>query len=352
MRFAGLSKLLLVTGLAFPLTSIWAAPAQTGRAASTLPRSAVATSGVVATKLQNAIAESQKQLGTLQPWEEKIFLEEVVPQYQRFIRDYRAVGAGLNVDVDIEGIKAYLKFYAPKALKRENAPLLIALKPDASCVPCTAALEGVKKLAGERMVRRGFVPVFLTSEELARVTDDEKLVQAVAQRQAVGSLLIAWGNAPVEDEAHADEGKFLVRSVLSLRDIPRSEGRMEIFPTESFERPVRLLLTDFLNELGTRSFDRARDSAIEEEKDGYAVEVSGIREFAQYQALKNAVFALVPDGMSIDERKVSRGKVVFSVLTAKPIEEVKVHFSTVKMEKGKLVSTGSDAQSIQMEIRP
>lgn len=327
-------------------------------------------------RLQAAMREYAKTLGTLEPWQAALFSEEVVPQASRFVRDYRPAGPKVAIDVDLESLKNYLKFYAPKTLKREGAELFVALRPEPGCVKCGESFGEIRKLVKERVERRGLVPVFALPEGLedpaaapkppagkktppasnsgtrpelrfdAKLTGktlDERVQALAGQTKAAGTLLVEWRKAPMDDvdAAHADEVRFQVRMGLQFRDILKQEGSLEIFENGSFDRTVSQILTDFLTELGSKADKALLQAGAESDREGYWLELSGIRDFAQFNELKTRLssFVATKEGLSFEERKLSRGKAVFEVYSASPrtLDEVKLLFSefqsgTTKME--------------------
>ena len=52
----------------------------------------------VPAQLKAALASSEARLGALEPWQKRIFADEALPQYQRFIRDYRSSASGVKAD--------------------------------------------------------------------------------------------------------------------------------------------------------------------------------------------------------------------------------------------------------------
>src|SRR4051794_9867340 len=98
------------------LTAVIAMPHITGRAQAAPPAKAATSDGAdaVSTQLKSAVTASASKLGELEPWQKRIFSEEVVPQYQRFVRDYRSSGtSGVTAEIDLESLRQYLRFYAP-----------------------------------------------------------------------------------------------------------------------------------------------------------------------------------------------------------------------------------------------
>lgn len=311
-------------------------------------------------RLKVALVEFQKELGTLEPWQKKVFDEEVVPQFQRFIRDYRAAQSSTQVDIDSENLKNYLRFYAPKVLQRQSPQILVVLKTDASCAKCGESFEEIKNLVRERLERRGLVPVWMALQDLGEVgklkgKDLEEGVAALAQdKQAVGVLVHQWNLAPNDpnDTAHADEHRYQIRSFLSLRDISRHPGQVEILEPENFGKSTGRLLTDFFTDLGAK-VERIQATQGDPGKDEYLVEVIGIRDFSQYALVKEAVLTRLQSspGIRAEEQRISRGRVGFAVFSSKGVEDLKAQISGLAVGSNRLALIQADAQVIQMEIR-
>lgn len=265
-------------------------------------------SDAVARQIQKALAGSQAQLGNLEPWQEKIFLDEIIPQSQRFIRDYRRSRTGIDVDVDLDTMRNYLRFYAPQALKKSAPIIIVGLAPGEDCEPCNTRLPVIRALVKDRLERRGFSVVFAKSADpqlLSRLSDEKK---------ADGIFTAAWARAIADeiDAAHADEVRYAIKCQLTLKDFPKQEGSLEIFETGSFEKSVGQLMTDFMTEIGGQVSKVSSRSGEESQASAISVEVRGIRGYAAYARLKEKLGALSEtSGIVFDERKVSAGKVVF-----------------------------------------
>jgi len=117
-------------------------------------------------QLKRAVNESLTKLGNLDPQQKKIFDEEVVPQYSFFVKDYSQIGNKVSVQVDIDAIKNYLGFSAAKNIPTGTTQLLLYLKVDPHCPKCVEATADVHKMIQARVERRGFVPLWITPEEL------------------------------------------------------------------------------------------------------------------------------------------------------------------------------------------
>jgi hypothetical protein len=82
-----------------------AAPKPAPAAAKASPAAAAPGRDPLTVKLQAALSDSLRQIGALEPWQQKVFNEEILTQPTRFIRDFRSQGGGVVVVVDVEGVK-------------------------------------------------------------------------------------------------------------------------------------------------------------------------------------------------------------------------------------------------------
>ena len=297
----------------------------------------------VARKLKTALIESEPRLGELEPWQKKLFDEEAIPQFQRFIRDYRraqthsgTANSGLSVDVDIDSLKSYLRFYGPKSLNAAPAgeradsavkeiPFLVYAHSTEDCgTKCVSSGPGLRKLIAARLLRRGLKPMWLTERDLGPGKDfqgkvlHEKIAALVSSRAAAGALVVEWGKAPAEDEAHADEVNYFIQTWMDVRGLGeqpfKNEGRIELMDSDRFEASFAKLATDAFTDLGARVALAEKSSGRKGESDESAVGVSllGVRDFAQVSAFKTALQEKFPTA-SVQERRLSRGNVTLVV---------------------------------------
>ncbi|MCM2322137.1 MAG: hypothetical protein NDJ90_02640 [Oligoflexia bacterium] len=337
---------LLLLGLGFGAT-----PA--GAVESSPPPSS-ASAGDVSLKLQNAVAGGEAQLGALEPWQKRIFTEEVVSRPQRFVKDYRASGAGgLIVDVDYTSIRNYLKFFAtPALLKGDAAKVLLALKAESGCARCAAAMPEMKRVAQLRMERRGLAPTWLPETELkyGGKALEEYLVRLGEEKKAPVVLLLSSEKAPIDpdDPAHADEVRFLVRAMLWVRGVSKLDGRLEILENDSIERTADRLLTDFLTELGSRL--AKTQAGANQEREKLLVEVTGIRGYPRYLEVKQRLFSLSGEEVRVEERRLSKGKAVFAFFSQKPERELKRLVMALDLGhtvKVSFIETGAAAPAVE-----
>lgn len=302
-------------------------------------------------QLQQLILDAESKLAPLEPWQTKIFREEVVPQSQKFVRDFRQSTAGLNVEIDFDAIKNYLRFYAPKHFPLDQAmkgpEILLSLVAESTCTKCIQSAAELKKLMKERVERRGFIPTWIEALSSDQV---EKLL---SNGNKVAALLVETKKAAGDDEdaAHADEQRFTIRSSLQIRGLGQQKGQLEIFDTGSFEKTAHQLLTDLFAEVG-KKLDQNLTQSNSSERNEYLLEVTGIQSFGHYERVKKTIFSLVTLSKNtllatIEERKISRGRVGFAIVTNQPLAEVKTFFARLAED---LNEPGMSQSGIQWEI--
>ncbi len=343
-----LLSLVLISGL---MSSAFADPVKPALEA----RAPAADEDAVVRKLKAAVLESQALLGPLEPWQKTIFEEEAVPQYQRFIKDYRSAQAHsgsavsqLNVALDMESLKNYLKFYAPVTLKREEKRLdaLVFLKFEEDCEKCVAASPALRKLVKSRLERRGLRPVWVSIDDLGAPVEaaadaelkgkvlDERVVDLARVRNAAAALVLQWHKAPIDDidTAHADEKRFVIHSLLLVRakgagksegstlGIARNEGKLELFENDRFETQAARLLTDAFTDMGVEASRLESGKTIGEDDSGedkpeLALEIGGIRDFAQIAQI-NALLKAKLSASTFEQRRIWRGHVIYAISPA------------------------------------
>ena len=346
------------------ISVLWVCAAQ----AASKPASPVEKNTDVALKLQRALLAAEERLGALEPWQQKLFREEVVPQSQRFIRDFRQSSEGVQADIDFESIRNYLRLYGPKVIPGEKggSQLLVLLRAEPDCAKCVESTNGIRKLVKERLERRGIAPIWATAEQVdPKLTGkalEEQFSKVVNETKNRASLVVEWKKAVGDDEdaAHADELKYTVRAILGARGLGKQEGQLEIFDTGNFEKTAARLLTDLFTEAGAQVEKAAIQGsmgAVEAEREGFTLEVSGIQGFAHYQRLKKMISQLVAGAkdkalLTVEESKIARGKAVFSVFTGRSLADVKALFSRLGDEMAEPgAGDTSFSSSVQVEVR-
>lgn len=389
--------------------------AHDARAEDRAPANAPQAEGIVR-KLKAALMESATKLGgsgqvaEMSPWQKKLFEEEALPQYQRFIKNYRSAQthsgtavSSLVVDIDVDSLRNYLRFYAPQTLGRDvgSAPVLIYLRSEGTCLKCTAAGPGLRALAQARVERRGLTPVWIAVEdlgpggaELSGKVLEERIAQLAATRNAAASLVMQWGPAPADDvdTVHADESHYLLRTHIEARGLAgtgkavaagaparapitaKAEGAATLSESDSFEASAAKILADAFVELGAASqqaeLAQAGKGPVDAEDRELRLDVSGVRDFAQYSRLKAQVAAKFPSA-SLEDRLITRGRVVLALVGESTAPDtIRAQLSGFKLDDGQgrlaltpdapvpasngpqPASVGASGVTIALEIRP
>lgn len=289
--------------------------------------------------LKSSVVEAQSKMGNLEPWQKNIYSSEVIPQFQRFIRDYRGTGADLRVEVDTDSLKHYLTFYAPRFLKQKNPLILVSVKPDPNCEKCLSSQSTIQQLVRARLERRGMSSTFTNLDEMAPATSASALTDHLAslakQKGAVGFVSVQWELVPPDDldTAHADEKKYLIRSWVQIGEMSLQSRQKELLDTDSFESSAARILTDIFTDIGAK-IELADTNIAEAGKDEILVDIAGLKDFAQFQRVKTNLSNQLKDSASFEERVFSKGRVVFALYSKLKLEEIKKILNQSSLDPG------------------
>ena len=284
-------------------------------------------------QLKAVILEQYPRLAPLQPWQERLWQEEVIPHHLRFIKDYRTLPSGIQAEVDVEGIRNFLKFYAPAPLlkKPENLPrLAVFLDAQTPCERCTQALPQIKDYVATTLESRGLKSSWVSPQELGlegplvgEAQPIELRLSQVAQKQKTfGSLVVSWNPAPEEeiDTAHADEKRYWVEIHLSVQGAPRISRKKEILDNESFLLTVNHLMVDVFTDLGAQ----LENSSFEEsDTKEILITVSGKRDYSQYSLMKTQLADALKTYGILQDRFITQKELTFALPTSASLAEVR-----------------------------
>ncbi len=308
-------------------------------------------------QLKAAVIEFQPKLGSLEEWQKKIFLEEAVPQYTRFIRDYKGAAgkAGtLNIVIDEALLRNFLAFYAPKALKQEAPKILVALRTDAACEKCMAEAAEIKASIKSRLGLRGFnivwAPTPPNEEALlnGKMSADPIFSDTEAKKAAAFLLVRVHIQHPDEiDSAHADELRFGVDVSLSVPSFGaagvKREGSLDLLENDSLLAGMDRLLTESMAELGAK-VKQVLALGVSMGGKPTLIEVRGITDFAQYLRFKNGLQQQLGTDVWVEERRLTRGSSLLSVSMGKPSEIVKL-LKSMPLDAGKVLVLSEPSES-------
>jgi hypothetical protein len=294
-------------------------------------------------QLKGALLEEQKKLGIVDPWQKALYVNDVLPQYQKFIKDYtRSIPSdtgGMKVVVDEESLKRFLLFYGPHFLKKKGPRVLILLRPQPSCQKCVESLTVISELVQAQMWRRGLTPNLVSLDDLklpaTEVEVQDQVLAFTQQKGADATFVVQWGPAPVDDidTAHVDDLRFVLRTFLKVGNFGSVFKQRELLANDSFLVAATSLLVDLFTDLGT-TLEKEQLKIDSSGKAEVLIEVSGIQTFAQYMRVKSQIQVLLNEGSTIEERKLAPGQASFAVYTARSLEEVKHLFLNAQLDPG------------------
>lgn len=312
--------------------------------------------------LSRAVAESDSRLGTLDPWKRRIFDEEVVPQYSRFIKDYRPGANGLMIEVDYDAIVRYVAFYAPRTLKPadpKNVRIALFQKAQTGCDRCAGASDRIRQLMKPRMERRGFQITWLTfddlgSPDLSGKDLQEKAIEAANRKGALATLVIETRLAEADDPAHADEKKYVVETFWLAKPTGEADlrfvGQLEVMENDPLEQAAARLLSDAVSQFGGKAL-LAEKNEGEAKTQEYELVLNGVKDYAQFARLKAGISQALSDAAWVEERKLRRGQVVLGIRSQRSVDAVRRQLASVPSEAGKLVVISVEGERLDAEVR-
>ncbi len=345
------------------ITAIAAPPAPKGTPAAAKPAAPTADRGVQGS-LARAVSESAGRLGNLDPWKRRVFEEEVVPQYQRFIKDYRPGANGLVIEVDYDAILRYIAFYAPRTLKPtdpKQVKLVLYQRVEAGCARCVGAADRIRQLMKPRAERRGFHVIWLAGEDIPPVDVVgkeffDKIGEAAIRKGALGALVLDTRVAPVDaiDAAHADDKKYVVEVSWLAKPTGEAEfkfqGQLEVMENDSIDLAAARLLSDAVSQFGVRALLAEKNEGDAKSQE-YELVLSGIKDYAQFAKLKAGITQALSDATWVEERKMRRGQVVLGIRSSRTVEAVKRQLASVPAEAGKVAVTSIEGERLNAEVR-
>ncbi len=285
----------------------------------------------VQAKLRQAVSNSIHRLGALDAMQKRIFEEEVLEDYSRFIKDYRPGPNGaLSVEVDLENLRKYVQFHGARSVKHGNRKILVYVDPQKDCSKCESSREELVALLRNRLVRRMFEPEFVGTEvlldqPLAMRPLIDRLSDLAIERNASGALLVRVRLAPVDsiDTAHREDKRYEVDTQFMIRGDReiRYGNRLGVNDDESFALATKRLLISAFSDFGDK-VSRPRAGA-ETEQEELAIEVDGVSDFSHYSRVKAQIQERLKSLGVVEERRIARGKATFAVSGALRTEDAR-----------------------------
>ncbi|MEK7691164.1 MAG: hypothetical protein AAB425_09105 [Bdellovibrionota bacterium] len=328
--------------------------------------------------LKKSVLGAADQLGALESWQKDLWAE-VVEGYALFVRDYRAAASGVQVDVDVDAIRNYLAFSAPKVLKRDDYRFLVWVRPAKDCDECKAASEPIRNLLKLRFTRRGLKPWLVAnplkelpplkwfwadSDLLTGQAFETELLKLLQEKNLAGAAFVSIDRElpPPDDTAHADEIHFVTKTFFIARSgnepvrrerVTIHQGKLDTRDPSALTDQLSRLTTDALIDWGAQAESIATGA---EGPARFELSITGIPDFARYLGIRSkieaALYLSLKDLSGFVERKMWRGGVVFGFQTQKPIDAVKAALSGLALEPGNLAIVDVEQDRIlKAEVR-
>ncbi len=304
---------------------------------------------------KQAILEQQTKMGgtaSWEPWQTRIFNEEVLVYPDRFIKGSRKSEIGLSVEIDLEGIKKHLDFYAAKLL---DIPLDKKDPKFLSLVFSERDEEALKSLLNGFLERRGFKPV---SINLGHGNQQKKMLDWVEKNKSTGGILLEVNKIPAEelDPAHADEVRYRVVEFFTVRSALLKEyfykSQFEVGDEESLQEPLFHLMAQTFLDLSSKMnlANNKRPSESPSTLSDFTVEIQGSLDF---KLLTQLTLQLQNKFMrdKVEKHKVSRGEVVFLIRDCKSLEDAKQNLAQIIVDTKKLVLLETLEKNIRLELK-
>jgi hypothetical protein len=313
-------------------------------------------------KIQAAVQDEGNRLGLSEPYHLRLLQDEAYPLYSRFVRDYRQGANGLEVQVDRDGLKKYISFYAPTTLKgKGKIPKIIAyVLEDSHCEACLGQKLALERMIRMRAERRGLTLEWLKDSELPRVVPKGSAFQdwilGLAEARGVQGVWLA------ELKTGVDDGHGVVVPRLSSFVWMKSEQEAPYrfygetdwnSSEESSDSSLGRLLSDAFTQFG----DRAYLAMVEAQGGGtheIRIEFKGVKDYHHQMKLREAVARVVGiEEENVQERRIARGIMAVGVRTPEDINAMKRKLASVPTspEAGKWNVVSVTEEQIGVEVK-
>ncbi len=301
--------------------------------------------------MRSAVRGLRGKFGELQPWQQKVFDQEILANPQDYVREYRQVGDRYKIDVDQVLIQKFLAFHAPDFLGNAQPRFAVRVEADAGCSVCEAAAPGLRKLFQSKLEIRNAKAVWFKDEEMPIAASGGApelprlaLLQSLeTSRGLQGSLLVRIEAILEKDSetgavippAHPEDAKFALRLGLAMAGgRTRVIRQVEFQYTEPVEPLARKLWLEVITELAIKSDGSSGSAALGAVGAGPAevlLQVTGVRDYFMLNQLKSQVQLAVGEMQPVIERSLSRGRVVLAIRTDRSMEEIRGKISKVTL---------------------
>ncbi len=313
--------------------------------------------------LKIALSRSMYEFEPLENWQRVIFEEEVLTQYEHFIRDYRPTASGYKIDVDKKLVKKTLSFYAPSSLQTQSPQILILLEPNTGCTSCMSEELKVKEQVDKQLKHRGFIPWWIQDTEALKKSMTKEndsilkvLYSSARQRGVSAALLLSWdqGTSSRAGSEYVNKVKtniFVRNEAVKLigREI-KHEDYFEVSRSETYAHAVELALTKVFQDIGEKCNKLKEDSG--HIRNEVWISVKGVKTYSDFNTLKGHIESVLGNEKNeVEQKLITRGSAVFLVRTILDPRVLQLKLAGLKIEENrKLRLIQTSGQTIELEI--
>ena len=256
----------------------------------------------------------------LSSWQKRIVSEEILPLASRYFKSPN--------QVDDVALRNALQFYAPHYFKTSSSQFLVLFQSDSACGPCNDSQ--LKTLVQKSLERRGLSVTFLkpddfTSDSIIEAGNpvDDLLPQVIKKKSAEGGLILQWSAKHSDDSSDdASEKSYSFHSFFQMGSMTFRPDEKEFQENDSFGAFIGKMMSDYWINLGLRTQLEESMTHPEAGKE-VVIEVGGIQDFFQYSRVRASLASSIKNISHFEERKLSRGKAVFSLGGDVQIEDIR-----------------------------
>lgn len=297
-----------------------------------------------------AIEASKMRMGAMEPWKGPIFDEEVPGQSFRFITH--------DGSVDLGKIRQYLTFHGTQLFHGKRPEMLVYFKAEEGCRKCESSATELRDYMTVAATRRGFDPVWVGEDEIGDTSLtwkelDDRIYELARLRSAAAMWAVQSRKTPVEniDTAHHREKAYELRSRMTIRarNELNSEEESHLSLGDSFTDKLSFLAGNTYMRFGNRII-AATEPAMEP-RDEVLLVFPGLGDYQRYSAIRKQLEAKLTDVGTLQERVLSRDKIIFALQTRQSAERVKRVLAGTPLEGGIAIITKVDGSALNIQVQ-
>jgi hypothetical protein len=252
------------------------------------------------------------QEGLSQPFASQVWEQQLLPQYRRFIKDYKRVQGELTVSLDTEAMRSFLEFDVKK-LSSSSGTLLFFTQFYSSGGGCEAIAKASQTVIQDWMKLRGFqlkwVEAPLEQDGISSdwIRKEQKRFSRLSLIGGIG-LSVRAGQDNALHGSDIEDQEMSIALNWNFLDQYQYKSELKSFPaTENPSFVVQSLLADRFLDLANRFF------SVKAHTDLLLIEITGPLTAQDVMKVKQALSSLFLENQSITERFMTNGKLILGV---------------------------------------